>query len=125
MDRDQIRRRLEEERARLLAMEDGLRDQHGVGASEAAGTGELTTYDQHEADMATETFEREKDESILERASSELEDIDRALSKLEDGTYGTCEACGRSIGEDRLEAFPAARFCVEDQAGAEATSTGH
>ena len=119
MDKEQITSRLKQEKIRLVDMRRGLRDQHGDGASEPASTGELASYDQHDADFATETFEREKDESIVARADTELAEIDRALEKLEDGRYGICEACGGPIGDDRLEAFPAARFCIEDQAEAE------
>jgi len=46
---------------------------------------------------------------------ADLEDVNRAIRMLEKGTYGLCETCGRQISEDRLEAFPAARFCREDQ----------
>lgn len=119
MDTQQARQRLEQERARLAEMRDGLLEQHGDGESEPSSTEELSSYDQHDADMATETFEREKDQSLIDGSAAELVAIERALAKLEDGSYGTCEACGRPIGDARLEAFPAARFCVEDQAQAE------
>jgi RNA polymerase-binding transcription factor DksA len=119
MDTRGITKRLQEERDRLTSLRDGLLEQHGEGP-EQDGMGELASFDQHDADMATETFEREKDESIRERLEGELEDVDRALGKLDAGTYGACEACGRPIGEDRLEAYPAARFCIEDLASAEA-----
>lgn len=46
---------------------------------------------------------------------ADLEDVDRAMRMLEKGTYGICEACGLPISPDRLEAQPAARFCLEDQ----------
>jgi RNA polymerase-binding transcription factor DksA len=45
----------------------------------------------------------------------DIEDVDRALRMLESGTYGICETCGRPIPADRLDAYPAARFCLEDQ----------
>ena len=99
----------------------GLLEQHGDGAGEAASISELASYDQHDADMATETFEREKDQSLLEHIGTQLDEIDRATAKLDDGSYGACEACGQPIGNDRLEAFPAARFCVRDQSEAEDT----
>ncbi|MFN2491173.1 MAG: TraR/DksA C4-type zinc finger protein [Actinomycetota bacterium] len=119
MDRGEVRRRLQQERARRTDMRAGLLEQHGDGEPGTTSTGELASYDQHDADIATETFEREKDQSLIEHLESELEEIDSALGKLDAGNYGTCEACGRPIGDDRLEAFPAARFCVEDQAEAE------
>ena len=119
MDTQSVRQRLQDERDRLTSLRDGLMEQHGDGP-EQDGVGELASFDQHDADMATETFEREKDESIKQRLDGELQDVDRAVAKLDAGNYGVCEACGRPIGEDRLEAYPAARFCIEDQADAEA-----
>lgn len=119
MNQAQIRQRLEAERARLTEMRDGILEQHGDGESGPAGAAELTTYDQHDADMATETFEREKDASIRTRLEAEMKEVSAALAKLDGGDYGVCEACGGPIGDDRLNAFPAARFCVDDQAAAE------
>ena len=118
MDKTEIRERLESERSRVTTLRREMLEQHGEGG-ESQGVGELASYDQHDADTATETFEREKDESIAERLDAELADIERAMAKLEDGTYGSCEACGQPIEEARLETFPAARFCVRDQASAE------
>jgi RNA polymerase-binding transcription factor DksA len=69
--------------------------------------------------MGTETFEREKDLSILEQVEAELADVEHALRRLDEGTYGTCEIDGKPIPEDRLEAMPAARLCLEHQAEAE------
>ncbi len=118
MDEQRIRKRLEAGRDSVTTLRREMLEQHGEGP-EVQGVGELTSYDQHDADTATETFEREKDESIAERLDAELADIERALAKLDDGAYGTCEACGQPIDEARLEANPEARFCVRDQAGAE------
>ena len=75
------------------------------------------------ADVASETFEREKDFSILEQVEAELADVERALRRIDDGSYGKCEACGSEIGDDRLEAMPAARFCIIHQTQAEADAS--
>src|SRR5262245_21839442 len=111
MDTDLARQRLADERQRL----DGVRstfDDAGLGdQSESESTGELSSCDQHQADMGTETFEREKDLSILEQVEAELADVEHALRRLDDGTYGTCEVCGKVIPEERLEAMPATRRC--------------
>ena len=118
MDTDVARQRLMDERERL----DGVRstfDGEGLDQSESDSLGELSSYDQHQADVGTETFEREKDLSILEQVEAELADVEHALRRLDDGTYGTCEACGRPIDEARLDAMPAARLCLDDQAVAE------
>jgi RNA polymerase-binding transcription factor DksA len=119
MDNDVVRQRLSEERDRLQAVKTNFDEEGLVGESQEDSTSELSSVDQHQADVGTETFEREKDFSILERVDAELADVAHALERLDDGTYGTCEACGKPIGEARLEALPAARFCVEDQALAE------
>lgn len=81
--------------------------------SENESFGELSDNDQHPADVGTETFEREKDLSILESLERELRDLGAALQRVDDGTYGICDACGEAIPEARLEAQPAARFCTE------------
>jgi RNA polymerase-binding transcription factor DksA len=56
---------------------------------------------------------------VLDSAEAELEDVGRALQRLDEGTYGTCEACGRAIADDRLAASPLTRRCA-DHAPAEA-----
>ena len=119
MNPDEARRRLEEERARLDEVRSGFADEHLTDESEGEAVSELSSYDQHQADMGTETFEREKDLSILEQIEAELADVDHALKRLDDGTYGTCEVDGKPIPEERLEALPAARFCLEHQTEAE------
>src|SRR5690348_5612692 len=119
MDPDHARQRLEEERNRLTEVKAGFDDEHFADEDESDSVGELSHLDQHQADVGTETFEREKDLSILERVEAELADVEHALSRLDEGTYGLCEVCGRPISDDRLEAMPAARFDVQHQAQAE------
>jgi RNA polymerase-binding transcription factor DksA len=114
IDIDAQRARLEEERARLadavrfLARENpgSLEDELG---EIAAGN------DNHLGDMATATFDRELDEGLGERAQQTLGDVERALAKIEDGSYGTCEVCGKQIAPERLQAIPWARLCIDDQ----------
>lgn len=120
MDQDDARDRLADERHRLEGVRAGFDAGHLHDESEDESTSELSHLAQHSADIGTETFEREKDFSILEQVEAELADVDRALQRLDAGTYGTCEACGGSISDDRLEAMPAARFCLAHQAEAEA-----
>ena len=117
MDAEQARSRLTEERERLESLRQGFEDLNAE--SQEASLAELSSLDQHPADVGTETFEREKDLAILENVEAELADIEHAIRRLDDGSYGTCEACGKPIDDDRLDAMPAARFCLEDQAVAE------
>ena len=65
-------------------------------------------------------------DASLDQVRSDLDDVDAALRRLEEGTYGRCEACGGPIGEERLEALPAARYCLRHQplAGGTAPSGG-
>jgi len=107
------RERLLVERERLEVLRNGLR-QDLSDESENASLSELSDADQHPADVGTETFNRERDISTLESLDGELADVEAALQRLEQGTYGTCEACGRPISAERLDALPATRFCVED-----------
>ena len=119
MDTQQARGLLEQEQARLQAIRDGFTEDGLTTESEDESLSELSSLDQHQADVGTETFNRERDMSILESVEAELADIEHALRRLDDGSYGTCEACGKSIGDERLEAQPAARFCLDDQWRAE------
>ena len=119
MDPDAARRRLDEERTRLEGVRGAFAVEHLDDEDESESISELSALDQHQADIGTETFEREKDLSILEQIEAELADVEHALRRLDDGTYGTCEFDGKPIPEERLEAVPAARFCLEHQAAAE------
>jgi len=117
MDPDDARRRLLDEQTRLTETRGDLDDVSAESENESLS--ELSSIPQHQADVGTETFEREKDLSILEQVEAELADVEHALRRIDDGTYGTCEACSKPIDDSRLEAMPAARFCLEDQARAE------
>ena len=52
---------------------------------------------------------------VLEQVEAELGEVEGALRRLDDGSYGRCQACGRPIADERLEAMPVARFCAEHQ----------
>jgi RNA polymerase-binding transcription factor DksA len=113
MDAEHARELIVTERERL----EGLvrqREAEGVGTeSETDQISELSSLDQHQGDLGTETFEREKDFSLLEQLEAEIGDLDAALRKVEEGTYGTCEICGSEIDSERLEAVPGTRTCIE------------
>ena len=117
MNKAKATRRLEEERTRLQGIRDDLQREQEESTSDTSG--ELSNFDQHPGDSGTETFEMEKNVSLREQVEYELTEIDVAFQRLERGDYGKCQACGRPIGDARLEAMPATRLCVEDQAKAE------
>ena len=120
MDTEQGRERLIAERDRLTQVRDAA-TRLSTSAQEAAER-ELSSADQHPAEQATETLERELDLGVLQSVESELTEVQAALERLDDGTYGICEICGKPIADGRLEAMPAARYCVEDQAKAKANA---
>lgn len=74
--------------------------------------GDLSSYDNHPADEATELYEREKDIALNEHIEEELNDINRALKAIENGTYGKCQVCGIEIPIDRLDAIPTTTTCI-------------
>src|SRR5262249_37550562 len=108
MDQEAMRRRLAEEHDRLDEIRAGFDAEHLHDETEDDSMPALPPLAQHSADVASETFEREKDFSILEQVEAELADVERALERIDDGRYGKCDACGGEIGDDRLEAMPAA-----------------
>ena len=118
MDNDS-RERLTEERERIQENIQDLRDAGNL-EPERETAGELSGNDQHPADEGTETFNRERDFSILDSLETELVEIESALGRIDDGTYGTCEVCGAPIVDERIQALPATRFCVEHGAAREA-----
>jgi RNA polymerase-binding protein DksA len=66
-----------------------------------------------QADAGSKTFEREHEMSVANNSRDLLEQVEHALKRISDGTYGTCESCGLPIGKMRLEAFPRATLCVD------------
>jgi DnaK suppressor protein len=64
------------------------------------------------ADRSHSTEERSRTISVVQSLRSNLRDVDRALTKMGAGTYGTCESCGNEIALERLEALPSARLCI-------------
>ncbi len=76
-----------------------------------SGEGPTDAYDD-EGEPETATYERERDLSLLENARDLLDRVDRALGRIAEATYGTCETCGRSIEAARLKALPYATLCI-------------
>jgi len=114
MDAERARELIGSERERLEGLVRERETETGIGTeSETGSISELSSLDQHQGDIGTETFEREKDFSILEQLEAEIGDLDAALRKIDDGTYGTCEICSKEIPPDRLEAIPGTRTCID------------
>lgn len=95
---------LEQERREL---QDRLAE---LGRGHGAGSG--PQFDSNFADTSQVTAERGELEALAATLEETLAEVERALGKLEAGSYGACEDCGQAIGEARLEAMPTARFCI-------------
>lgn len=109
MDHEVVREQLLQHRGRLEREIQGFEDELGDALAEAS---DETAYDQHMAETAAVTLEREIELTLEERARGTLALIDRALRKIDEGTYGVCDKCGAQIGVERLEATPWASLCI-------------
>ncbi len=115
--RQQFRERLEEERERLRRVIEHLEGEVGqLGAYEEIESG---TLGNHPADVGTEVFEAEQVIALERNEQELLGRVERALARLDEGTYGQCERCGQEIPFERLEALPYATLCVTCQAEVE------
>lgn len=113
LDLDEIREALEAERDRIRTDIAKLHQQdEGMGGPASENATELSDYDQHMADGATELFLREQDEAIYVGLRGSLDQLEAALHKLDTHTYGYCDRCGTDIGKERLEILPQAIYCV-------------
>jgi len=103
LDRAAVRATLEAERARLLAE---------LGEAIQA-PGQMTYGSQ--AAAASQVFEQQRDLALRDRATQQLELVDAALERLDDGSFGTCLRCAKPIADARLEALPWAAHCIDCQ----------
>ncbi|UCH35357.1 MAG: TraR/DksA C4-type zinc finger protein [Armatimonadota bacterium] len=111
---ERFRKRLDAEEQRLLEELRDIAGNRGRG-SEAEVVMEMSGYDDHPADMASETFQKEKDQAVVEGIQNSLARVRNALAKIRRGTYGKCDTCGTPISHKRLRALPYATLCVECQ----------
>jgi RNA polymerase-binding transcription factor DksA len=93
-----VRGPLEEERSHLRAQVDAI---------------EAAKFDDNFADSGQVAAEQGEAKTLAGNLQDQLDDVEAALSKLDDGTYGQCEKCQKAIGDARLEAMPATRFCID------------
>jgi DnaK suppressor protein len=100
---------VEKLRQALEAEQDQLRHQLQELDTDEGGL----TFDDNFADSGQVAAEQGEARTLASQLREQLEDVERALAKLENGTYGLCEVCGQPISDARLEAMPAARYCIE------------
>jgi RNA polymerase-binding protein DksA len=110
-DMEKFRELLLAEQARL---EEELEEIENRAArfDESDRASDVSAHEDHPADLASETFEREKDLAIGESVEHMLHKVINALEKIDRGTYGRCDACGRPIKKARLKALPFATLCL-------------
>ena len=111
-ERDDLRVRLTEERAQLDAQLTTIVEE-SFAATQSDLSGDVG-LDDESADAGTAAFEREKDLSIENNVRDLLQKIDRALKRMDEGTYGVCDICGKPIEKARVKALPYVDLCIKD-----------
>lgn len=119
IDTDRFRTMLLEERQRVADAIENLHKEAPGDLEDTSGELDASGVGNHMGDTATATLDREMDFTLEENSGAVLGDIDAALARIEDGTYGTCTVCGREIGEERLEARPWSSLCIDHAREAE------
>jgi len=117
VDTKHFRARLEDERRKVRNAIDYLQKENPGAAEETTGDLAMGPGDNHLADIATETVDREIDYTLEENSGNVLREIETALKRIDDGTYGICAVCGKPIEPERLEYLPWATVCADDARG--------
>lgn len=117
MDKEKLeyfRKKLNVEKDRVYGLLQQMEENETINSNSAMSR-ELSAYDNHPADTATEMFDKERGLAFKGNEMTIIKKIDDALASIDDGTYGTCKMCGKNIKPERLEFIPYAQFCVECQ----------
>jgi len=112
VDAEHFRSKLEDERGRVLGALENLRAENAGSMDDEV---DESHFDNHLAETASVTTDREIDYSLEENEARVLAAIDAALKRIDEGTYGACERCGQPIEPQRLEALPWATLCIHDK----------
>jgi RNA polymerase-binding protein DksA len=111
-----------EKKKEMLAEMGSIGDASGPTPKEASG--DLSSYSYHMADQGTDTMDREMAFMFASKSGRLLYHIDQALLRIKDGSFGTCQTCGKMISTARLEAVPHARLCIQCKSAEEETKSG-
>lgn len=103
-----LKSRLEAQKARLIHDLEVARET----AAASVTPSDERSYSNHLADEATTTYQQEANLAVERHLLREIEAVEAALRRIREGTYGVCEACGKPIGRERLEALPTAALCI-------------
>lgn len=116
LDRNKLeyfKKKLLEEKANVLNTLKRMEEHQPNDASMREYTEELSAYDNHPADLGTEMFMTAMQANLENHNRYRITEIDRALEKIEEGTYGKCQLCGSEVAEERLEIMPEANICMK------------
>jgi len=111
--------KLREFSTRLIKLKDSLQtnvnqmEGEALSQSRRDAAGDLSNLPIHIADMGSDTYEQDFTLGLIENEGEEINEIDAALDKIEDKTFGICERCSKPISEKRLVAIPYARLCID------------
>lgn len=116
MDTNKYKKELQKEKDNLTKLISNMQDNTLFGntqntTSERYSSGELSSYDNHLGDMGTEVFMQDMQNSLTNHEKGRLYQVDKALDRIENGTYGICEICKNHIDEDRLDLIPETDLC--------------
>jgi len=117
IDTEHFRARLEDELRKVRSAIEYLHKENPGAPDEITGDLAMGPGDNHLADIATETVDREIDYTLEENSGNVLREIEAALKRIDDGTYGICTACGKPVEPERLEYLPWATVCADDARG--------
>ena len=112
-DLAEYKKLIEKRKAELVDQISNLKAETQKSQKDAAG--DISGYTYHMADVATDTYDREFSLGLVSSERKILYELDDALKRIEDGTFGICEDCGEPISKSRLKALPHARLCVACQ----------
>lgn len=101
-------------RGRLVGKVDSMQGE-ALKRSRQDASGDLSNVPIHMADVGTDNYERDLMIELIENGEEGLRDIDTALEKMDDGSYGVCEICSKKINKERLKAVPYAKLCIDCQ----------
>ena len=107
---------------RMLSGSMDAMEQHALKKSRQENSGDLSNMPVHLADVSSDNYEQEFTLGLMENKGEVLSEIEHALEKMSDGTYGVCETCQKRIKKGRLEAIPYTRYCISCQEDAERTT---
>ena len=102
-------------RKKELDKEIGHISKENLNRSPKEASGDLSSYAFHMADMASDNYERDMSMDLVTSENKIMYEVEEALTRIEDGTFGDCESCEKRISKERLKAIPFTRFCKDCQ----------